>query len=56
MFKNFLQGAGRESTGMFMSYHPLRTEALLKKYEIGYVEEYNPYYKWDSPFYTTVKT
>jgi len=50
-----LNGGGRESTALFMSYHPLRVEQLLHKYEIGEVDDYRPFYNWDSDFYTTVK-
>lgn len=50
-----LNGAGRESTALFQSYHCLRIEKFLKAYEIGEVEDYYPYYTWDSNFYVTIK-
>jgi len=50
-----MDGAGRDSTALFMSYHPLKTNAVLPKYYIGDVKGYSPYYKWDSEFYTSVK-
>lgn len=50
-----MNGAGRDATALFISYHPLQTEAVLQKYLIGEVEDYKPYYKWESDFYTTLK-
>jgi len=53
--KLILNGAGRESTPLFMSYHPLRVNQLLEKYEIGRVDAYSPFYDWNSEFYTVLK-
>jgi len=51
-----LQAAGREATALFVSYHPLRVQQLIQKYEIGEVEDYQPFYKWDSSdFYPVLK-
>jgi fatty acid desaturase/predicted heme/steroid binding protein len=50
-----LNGAGREATALFQSYHKLNVEKALAKYEIGDVEDYQPYYTWESEFYTTIK-
>lgn len=51
-----LNGAGRESTAMFMSYHPLYVQNMISKYQIGKVEGYKSYYDWDSSdFYPVVK-
>jgi hypothetical protein len=50
-----MTGAGREATALFLSYHPLHVEKMLAPYEIGTVEDYQPYYTWESPFYTDMK-
>eukprot|EP01119_Soliformovum_irregulare_P006754 TRINITY_DN19183_c0_g1_i1.p1 TRINITY_DN19183_c0_g1~~TRINITY_DN19183_c0_g1_i1.p1 ORF type:complete len:453 (-),score=91.41 TRINITY_DN19183_c0_g1_i1:48-1406(-) len=50
-----LNGAGRDATPLVMSYHPLYVQNLIKKFEIGQVQGYKPYYQWDSEFYTTLK-
>jgi len=51
-----LSGAGREATALFLSYHPLHVEKMIAKYEIGEVENYNPYYRWDdSDFFPKLK-
>eukprot|EP01118_Nematostelium_gracile_P000429 TRINITY_DN1047_c0_g1_i1.p1 TRINITY_DN1047_c0_g1~~TRINITY_DN1047_c0_g1_i1.p1 ORF type:complete len:444 (+),score=96.31 TRINITY_DN1047_c0_g1_i1:144-1475(+) len=53
-----LQGAGRESTAMFTSYHPLRIEKQLESFCIGKVEDskHPPFYDWDSSdFYPVLK-
>lgn len=50
-----LNGAGRDSTPLFLSYHPLKTKQILPKYEIGEVDNYQSYYKYDSEFYTLLK-
>jgi fatty acid desaturase len=52
---NIMQGAGRDATPLFISYHPLKIEAMLEKYCIGELNNYSPYYKWESEFYTTMK-
>jgi len=54
--KIIMNGAGRDATPMFMSYHPLYVQSYLSKYEIGEIEDYKPYYNWDSEFYKTVKS
>lgn len=51
-----LNGSGREATALFKSYHPLYVEGLLPKYEIGEVDDYKPFYNWDSDFYPTLKS
>jgi len=52
-----LNGAGRESTAMFMSYHPTYVQKLIGKYQIGKVADYSSYYDWDSSdFYPVVKS
>ncbi len=49
-------GAGREATALFISYHPLYVSSKLEDYLIGEVSPYHPYYTWDqSQFYTSVK-
>lgn len=50
-----LNGAGRESTALFLSYHPLNVEGRLAKYLIGEVDDYRPYYQWDGEFYPVLK-
>lgn len=50
-----MQGAGREATPFFVPYHPSKVTSLLKKYEIGEVENYKPFYTWKSEFYTVLK-
>jgi len=51
-----LHGGGRESTAMFVSYHPLYVQKKLEQYLIGEVNVYNPYYTWDeSDFYPVLK-
>jgi cytochrome b involved in lipid metabolism len=51
-----LNGAGRESTALFESYHPEWVHNKLPQFQIGQLETYNPYYSWNqSKFYTTVK-
>lgn len=50
-----IQGAGRDATPFFLSYHPLRTEKVLEKYYLGELENYAPYYTWESEFYTVMK-
>jgi len=50
-----MQGAGREATPFFVPYHPTKVTALLKKYEIGEVDNYKPYYSWNSEFYSVLK-
>jgi len=50
-----LNGAGRDATALILSYHPLYVQNMIKKFEIGTVENYKPYYHWDSEFYTTLK-
>lgn len=51
-----MNGAGRDATPIYMSYHPSRVDSILPKYCIGEVEDYAPYYKWDSEFYSVLKT
>jgi fatty acid desaturase len=54
--KLILNGGGREATALFTSYHPLRVQQLIHKYEIGQVENYQPFYWWDqSDFYPVLK-
>eukprot|EP01114_Cavostelium_apophysatum_P022584 TRINITY_DN821_c0_g1_i1.p1 TRINITY_DN821_c0_g1~~TRINITY_DN821_c0_g1_i1.p1 ORF type:complete len:459 (+),score=74.33 TRINITY_DN821_c0_g1_i1:221-1597(+) len=50
-----LNGAGRDATPMYMSYHPTKVDMILPKYCIGEIQDYSPYYKWDSDFYSTLK-
>jgi len=51
-----LNGAGREATALFESYHPEWVHNKLPAFQIGELEKFNPYYTWDkSKFYTTVK-
>lgn len=50
-----MDGAGRDASALFMSYHKSQVAAVLPKYYIGDVQEYSPYYKWDSEFYTNLK-
>lgn len=50
-----MNGAGRDASPLFLSYHPLKTSAMLPKYLIGEIENYQPYYHWRTDFYTTVK-
>jgi len=50
-----LNGAGRDSTPLFLSYHPLKVKQMLHKYEIGEVDIYKTYYDYDSEFYTVLK-
>eukprot|EP01114_Cavostelium_apophysatum_P024096 TRINITY_DN932_c0_g1_i1.p1 TRINITY_DN932_c0_g1~~TRINITY_DN932_c0_g1_i1.p1 ORF type:complete len:441 (-),score=75.43 TRINITY_DN932_c0_g1_i1:60-1382(-) len=50
-----LQGAGREATPLFKSYHPTKVYPVLQKYEIGEVQDYSPYYTWESEFYSVLK-
>jgi len=52
-----LNGAGRESTAMFMSYHPQKVYPMLSKYQIGIVDNYSSYYQWDATdFYPVLKS
>ena len=52
-----LDGAGGDCTPYWESYHPLSlTErGPPRKYQIGYVQDYSPFYSWDGDFYRTVK-
>jgi len=50
-----MNGAGRDASPLFFSYHPVKVQALLPKYCIGEIEDYKPYYKWQSEFYLTMK-
>lgn len=50
-----MQGAGREATAFFVPYHPSKVSKMLRKYEIGIVDDYKPFYTWESEFYGTMK-
>jgi len=50
-----MQGAGREATPFFIPYHPSKVSAILPKYQIGEVENYKPFYTWESEFYSVLK-
>jgi len=50
-----MNGAGRDATPLFISYHPLHVQTLLPKYRIGVIEDYQPYYQWQTDFYVTLK-
>lgn len=50
-----MNGAGRDATALFLSYHPTSTQMVLPKYHIGDIEDYNPFYTWDSEFYSILK-
>jgi len=50
-----MNGAGRDASPLFLSYHPLRVQAMLPTYQIGEIDDYKPYYKWQTEFYTTMK-
>jgi len=51
-----LNGAGRECTALFYSYHPLKVRNLLDPYLIGEVSNYSSFYSWNqSDFYPTLK-
>jgi len=50
-----MNGAGRDATPLFMSYHPTIVQSILPKYYIGEVEDYNPFYNWNGEFYRTLK-
>jgi len=52
-----LNGAGREATALFMSYHPTHVYSMIDKYRIGSVLNYQSFYQWDSSdFYPVVKS
>ncbi len=52
-----LDGAGGDCTPYWESYHPLALaqQGPPRKYLIGFVEDYEPFYSWDGEFYSTVK-
>jgi len=50
-----MNGAGRDATPLFYSYHALHVQAMLPKYLIGEIENYKPYYNWQTDFYVTLK-
>jgi len=50
-----MNGAGRDATPLFVSYHPLHTQQMLPKFQIGVLEDYQPYYQWQTEFYVTMK-
>jgi len=50
-----MNGAGRDATPLFLSYHPLYVQSMLPKYLIGEIESYLPYYQWQTDLYTTMK-
>lgn len=51
-----VSGAGRESTAFMYSYHPRYVMEMLDQYYIGDIDRYDSYYKWDSKFYSTMKS
>jgi fatty acid desaturase/predicted heme/steroid binding protein len=47
--------AGREATALVYSYHPPSVFAVLPKYCVGEVKDYENFYTFESAFYSTMK-
>lgn len=51
-----INGAGREATALFLSYHPSYVKSKLDEFLIGEVKPYHPFYTYDkSQFYPLLK-